>query len=92
MTGEGNLDSAVKRLARALDALDAAVERRREADRNEGTLAAQVHMLGADRARLADRLDGEASLARQLKDANREIAERLDKAITEIQSLLGDEA
>lgn len=92
MTGEGGLDTAVKRLARALDALDAAVERRREADRNEGTLAAQVQMLGADRARLADRLDGEAALARQLRDANRDIAERLDKAIGEIQSLLGDEA
>ena len=92
VTGEGALDTAVKRLARALDALDAAVERRREADRNEETLAAQVQMLGVDRARLADQLDGEAALARQLKEVNRDVAERLDKAIGEIQSLLGEEA
>lgn len=89
MTGEGGLDGAVKRLARALDALDAAVERRREADRNEDTLAAQVHMLGVDRARLADRLDNEAALARELKETSRDIAERLDKAIAEIQAVLG---
>ncbi|MBS0247613.1 MAG: DUF4164 domain-containing protein [Proteobacteria bacterium] len=92
VTGEGSLDIAVKRLARALDGLDAAVERRREADRNEDTLAAQVQMLGVDRARLADRLDGEAALARQLKDANRDIAERLDRAIVEIQSLLSEDS
>lgn len=89
MTGEGGLDAAVKRLALALDALDAAVERRREADRNEDTLAAQVHMLGADRARLADKLDNEAALARELRETSREVAERLDKAIAEIQTLLG---
>ena len=91
VTGDGPLDSAVKRLARALDGLDAAVERRREADRNEDTLAAQVQMLGVDRARLADRLDGEAALARQLKEASRDVAERLDKAIGEIQALLGED-
>ena len=91
VSGEGALDTAVKRLARALDALDAAVERRREADRNEDTLAAQVQMLGVDRARLADQLDGEAALARQLREASRDVGERLDKAIGEIQALLGED-
>ncbi len=91
VTGDGPLDSAVKRLARALDGLDAAVERRREADRNEDTLAAQVQMLGVDRARLADRLDGEAALGRQLREVSRDVAERLDKAIGEIQALLGED-
>lgn len=90
MTGEGGLDTAVKRLALALDALDAAVERRREADRNEDTLAAQVQLLGADRARLADKLDAEAALARELRDTSREIAERLDRAIAEVQAVLGE--
>ncbi len=91
MSGEGGLDAAVRRLALALDALDAAVERRREADRNEDTLAAQVHMLGTDRARLADRLDAEAALARELRDTSRDIAGRLDKAIAEIQAVLGED-
>ena len=49
MTDQSAIDTAVKRLALALDALDAAVERRREADRSEDALAAQVQALGADR-------------------------------------------
>src|SRR5665213_4047288 len=59
MSGESAIDTVVKRLALALDALDAAVERRREGDRNENSLAAQVQTLGLDRARLAAALDGE---------------------------------
>jgi len=90
MTGEGGLDTAVKRLALALDALDAAVERRREADRNEDTLAAQVQLLGADRARLADKLDTETALAHELRETSRDVAARLDRAIAEVQALLGE--
>jgi len=82
------IDIAVKRLAMALDALDAAVERRREGDRNEDTLAAQVQTLGVDRARLAAALDNEAARSRQLETTNRDIAERLDSAIASIQSVL----
>jgi Domain of unknown function (DUF4164) len=82
------IDMAVKRLALALDALDAAVERRREADRGEEALAAQVQALGLDRARLASTLDGEAARARRLETTNREIAQRLDTAIASIQSVL----
>ena len=79
---------AVKRLAHALDALDAAVERRRATYRNEETLVAQVQALGLDRARLADTLDGETARSRKLEATNREIAERLDTAIAGIQSVL----
>jgi hypothetical protein len=88
MTEQSAIDNAVKRLAQALDALDAAVERRREADRSEESLAAQVQALGLDRTRLADTLDGEAARARKLEAANREIAQRLDTAIASIQSVL----
>ena len=75
----------------ALDALDAAVDRRREADRNEDTLAAQVQMLGLDRARLASALDGETARSRQLEATNREVAGRLDTAIATIQSVLAED-
>ena len=88
MADESAIDAAVKRLALALDALDAAVDRRQEADRDEQALAAQVHALGVDRARLASALDGETARSRRLETANREIAERLDSAITSIQSVL----
>jgi hypothetical protein len=90
MTDQSAIDVAVKRLALALDALDAAVERRREADRGEEGLAAQVHALGVDRTRLAATLDGEAARSRRLETTNREIAERLDAAIASIQSVLDE--
>ena len=88
MTDQSAVDTAVKRLALALDALDAAVERRREADRSEAGLTAQVHALGVDRTQLAAALDGEAARSRRLETTNREIAERLDAAIASIQSVL----
>ena len=88
MTGQSTIDIAVKRLALALDALDAAVERRREADRHEETLVAQVQALGVDRSRLASDLDGETARSRKLEATNREIAQRLDSAIASIKSVL----
>jgi len=85
---QSTVDMAVKRLALALDALAAAVERRREADRGEDVLVAQVQALGLDRARLASTLDGETARSRRLETTNREIAQRLDVAIASIQSVL----
>ena len=82
------IDSASKRLALALDALAAAVERRREADRGEQTLDAQLHALGADRSRLASELDAAVARTRTLEIANREVAQRLDAAIDSIRSVL----
>jgi Domain of unknown function (DUF4164) len=88
MTEQSSIDHAVKRLALALDALDAAVERRRESDRDEDVLAQQLQSLGTDRSKLAAALDGETARARRLEAANREIAGRLDAAIASIQSVL----
>jgi len=88
MTEPSAVDAAVKRLALALDALDAAVERRRESDRNEDGLATQLHALGVDRTRLAAALDGEKARAVRLENTNREIATRLDKAIDSIKTVL----
>lgn len=88
MTDQSAVDSAVKRLALALDALDAAVERRQQADESEEGLAAQVQALGTDRTRLAAALDGETARSRKLEETNREIAQRLDTAMASIQSVL----
>ena len=88
MTEQSAIDAAVKRLALALDALDAAVDRRREADRSEEALAAQVHAFGLDRDRLAGALDRETAHTHKLEAANREIAARLDAAIAGIQVVL----
>ena len=83
-----DIDAATRRLMAALDALERAVERRREADRDEDELAARIQALGTDRSRLADELDGSLVKTRRLERANREIAERLDAAIGAIRSVL----
>ncbi len=88
MTEQSTIDTAVKRLALALDALDAAVERRKQADRSEDGLVSQVQALGVDRTRLAAALDSETARSRRLESTNREIAERLDTAIASIHSVL----
>src|ERR1700694_2027515 len=84
----GDLDVATLRLMVALEALASAVERRREADRDETELATRIQALGADRSRLADELDGSLVNTRRLERANREIAERLDAAIGTIRAVL----
>jgi hypothetical protein len=66
------IDAASRRLALALDALAAAVERRRQ----------------ADRSRLASELDAATAHARMLENANRDVARRLDAAIDTIRSVL----
>ena len=83
-----DIDAATRRLMTALDALESAVERRREADRDENELAVRIQALGADRSRLADELDGSLVKSRRLERTNREIAERLDAAIGTIRSVL----
>ncbi len=88
MSEQSEIDAAVRRLALALDALDAAAERRQDADRHEAQLASQLQSLGLDRTRLAAALDGETARSRKLEATNREIAQRLDTAIASIQSVL----
>jgi hypothetical protein len=88
MTDASAIDAASKRLALALDALEAAVERRRESDRGHEALAEQVHVLDADRSQLACDLDTATARARALETTNREIARRLDVAIETIRGVL----
>ncbi len=90
MTDPGAIDAAAKRLTLALDTLQAAVARRREADRGGDAVAAQLHALGTDRARLAAELDAAAAQARLLDDTNREVARRIDVAVAAIQALLDE--
>ncbi len=82
------IEQASRRLALALDALEAAAERREKADRSEDALAIQVHVLGTDRARLAGELDHVTARARALATANREVAQRIDQAIETIRGVL----
>lgn len=89
MSEPSAVDAAVKRLALALDSLNAAVERRREADRSEHDLASQVQALGNDRARLAEALDAETARTRKLEAVNRDVTQRIDTAIGSIRAVIG---
>jgi uncharacterized protein DUF4164 len=86
--GIADVDAATRRLMAALDALESAVEQRREADRDENELASRIQALGADRSRLADELDNSLVKTRKLERTNREIAEKLDSAIGTIRAVL----
>ena len=88
MADTSALDAATRRLTLALDALEAAVERRREADNNGQSLSAQLHGLGTDRARLAAELDEVAARSREIETTNREIARRIDVAMDGIRAVL----
>jgi hypothetical protein len=82
-------EMVARRLALALDALEAAVERRREADRSENGLSEQVQALNHDRARLAAELDTVSARAQRLESANREVCHRLDVAMGAIRDAIG---
>ena len=88
MTDASVIEAATRRLAAALDALEAALDRRRDTDRGEGALAAQVHALGTDRSKLASELDAATARSRRLEATNREIAQRLDVAISNIRTVI----
>ncbi len=82
------LDAATKRLTLALDTLEAAVERRRDSDRNGQSFGEQLHALDADRARLAAELDEVTARSREIESTNREIARRIDAAMDGIRAVL----
>ena len=92
MSDQSMIDAATRRLALALDALEAALDRRLEVDRGGGTMSAQFEALGADRSRLAAELDVESARSRQLESTNREIARRLDMAMDEIKAVIDAQA
>ena len=90
MTDPSAIDAAARRLALALDALQSAVARQREADTGGDGVANQLQALGIDRARLATELDTAAAHTRKLEDTNREVARRIDVAMDTIQKLLDE--
>jgi len=88
MSDTSAIDAASRRLGLAMDALEAAVERRREADRGHSGLSEQLYALGDDRSRLASDLDTASARVRMLETTNREIARRLDAAIESVRNVL----
>jgi chromosome segregation ATPase len=91
MSETDSIETASRRLALALDALEAAAERRRDADRSEEALATHIQALGTDRARLASELDHATARSRGLESANREVTQRIAQVIEIIRGVLGQE-
>ena len=87
-----DIDAATRRLMAALDALEAAAERRRDADRDENELASRIQALGTDRSRLADELDGSLVKTRRLARTNRELSLAMVAAIRSIRAVLDVDA
>ena len=91
MTERSNIDLATRRLAAALDGLEAALERRSEVDRREASLTAQVANLGVDRSRLAAELDQQAARAHRLEHASQEVSRRLGVALEAVRDVVDAE-
>lgn len=88
MTDTSAVDAATQRLRLALDALEAALENRLEADREHESLADQMHGLDLDRARLAAELDHAVARSRRIEGANRDASQRLDAAMETIRQMI----
>ena len=82
------IEAATKRLHAALDSLTDALDRRREADRHQEALMAQLHAMGNARARLAAERDLARSDAAEVEEVGREIIRRLDVAMSTIRDVL----
>ncbi|QAY95862.1 hypothetical protein CWB41_09055 [Methylovirgula ligni] len=88
MTTANRLDNALKRLAVALDQLEAASERRLKVAEQRSDVEEEFAVLQDDRARLAVELDGAVARTQSLELANNEVARRLAKAREAIEEMM----
>jgi chromosome segregation ATPase len=82
------IEHATQRLKDALDALESAMDRRAEFERNLASLGEQVHAFESDRSRLAADLDTAMARTKALEGVNRDIAAQLDTAIEGIRGVI----
>lgn len=82
------VDQAFDRLLTALDRLEAAVNRRIDADRSVGTLEDEIQRLTEDRSELAGSLDRAEGRANRLEETNREVSRRLVTAMETVRTVL----
>ena len=82
------LEAALRRLALAIDKLEAAGQRRAKADGLRANLKEELAVLQDDRSRLAVELDGAIARSDALQLANEEVGRKLNRASTEIRAVL----
>jgi hypothetical protein len=88
MNTPARIEAALKRLAAALDQLDAACERRIDAEAERNNLEEEFAVLQDDRSRLGVELDSAMARSKSLELANDEVARRLQKASTTLRAML----
>ncbi|MBA3517492.1 MAG: DUF4164 family protein [Rhizobiales bacterium] len=81
-------EQAVRRLEAALNALERAVAQRLSARTGAAGLSAEVEMLDADRARLAESLDHSQARIARLEGVNRDASRRIAAAVDTIRTVL----
>ncbi len=84
------LAATLKRLAAALDHLDAAAERRAQADALRADREEELAIMQKDRSRLALELDGALSRMQALDRAAEEAGRRMARAEEAIRAALGE--
>lgn len=85
-----SIQRALQRLNGAIDALDAAAERRAEADAARADADAEYAVMQDDRSRLAVELDAALARARTLERVAGDVAARVDRAGAAVQSILSE--
>ena len=90
MADRSAIDLATRRLAAALEGLEAALDRRREADARASALTNQIAALGVDRSRLASALDGQMARTHRLEAANEQVSRRLDAVVETVRSVVDE--
>jgi hypothetical protein len=90
--GPTSVEAALERLEAAVSKMEDVVERRIEADRVHSGRDVEVQALSDDRSRLADELDATYARFARLETANREVSQRLDRAIDTIRLALSPQA
>lgn len=90
MTQFNRLDSALERLAAALDALERAAARRQEAEFASVDLEEELAVMQDDRGRLAIELDAALGRAQAQEQAREEVLRRLERASAGIGAVLGE--
>jgi hypothetical protein len=88
-TSMDSLESALKRVASAVEALERATDVRLRHDEARATTQEEFALMQDDRSRLAVELDAAVDRSRALESANAEAAKRLAHAAQTIERVLG---
>jgi chromosome segregation ATPase len=83
------LESSLKRLVAAVDALERAAERRMRHDEERANAEEEYALMQDDRSRLAVELDAALDRSRALEAASAEAETRLARAAQAIDALIG---